>query len=202
MLNTSSKYILLFLSLLLSACSPQYKLVHDYYPPKQNKGMECINKQCTKNRNSCQNSCNNNFQNCLINQEKAAHHNYPILLDNYYHEMELYQSDLSLYHEKINNYHLKKDNIKLKMNNALNHCNKKHKDDKQCSEYHHYKKKLKKIYRPYHPNQPIKPSLAHSIRDFQKSCSKNCQCDDLFNQCYIGCGGKIDTRKICISNCN
>jgi hypothetical protein len=212
MLKVSLPYTIFILFLLLSACSPQYQLVHDYSPPKQTKGMECVNKKCTKNRNSCQKRCNSNFQNCLITQKKAAHQSYTIQLDNYYHEMELYQSDLALYREKIDNYHLKKDIIKLKMEKALNHCNKKHNankhkpnkhnPNKQCSKYHQYKKKLKKLYRPYHPHQPAKPSLAYTIREFQKHCSKKCQCDDLFNYCYIGCGGKIESRTICIKNCD
>lgn len=194
--------LILILFFSLSACSPQYKLVYDYNPPEHEKGMQCINRQCIKNQNTCQLNCNSTYKGCLSNQEIAARENYPILLDTYYHEMELYESDLYLYHEKLNSYQLKKELVALKIDTALKYCNKRHIENKHCSDYHFNKKRLKKIPRPYRPTQPGKPLLVSSIRAFQKLCSKDCQCNNLFNLCYIGCGGQVDSRRLCTKNCN
>ena len=71
-----------------------------------------------------------------------------------------------------------------------------------CSEYKKNKKKIKKLHHPQRPIKPYKPRLQDEIAHAQKLCSLDCKCKDRYNLCYVSCGGTIDTRKICIENCN
>lgn len=181
-----------------SACSPRYKIIHDYIPPENESGLACLQQQCHKDNLHCHSQCQKKYNQCLHTQDKAARENFYLVLDDYYSSLELYQSDLELFYEKEKSFHSKKQLLEYKKDQFYKKC----KLNKEfCSKHKKYKKKLKKLYRPYKPQKPHKPGLQEEISIAQQSCHSDCQCQDKYNQCYISCGGIVNTRKICLENC-
>ncbi len=186
----------------LFACSPEYKIVHDYIPPHDNRGLTCIDRKCSANRQQCQFQCNEGFKTCLIDQEEIARDNFPEQLSDYYHQMDIYHVKMEQYHHEYERYQQRNRHLRHLQDKALKFCQQKKIEKHQCSDFHHFKKKRNKLYQPYAPSEPMKPSLTNSIHHMQQSCTHNCQCDQQFDKCYIGCGGKVNSRKVCIENCN
>jgi hypothetical protein len=195
-------YILASAILLICSCAPKYKIVHDYTPPTSTYGLSCLNKQCHKQNLYCQNLCLEQYTHCQQLQEQNAIDDFNQILGEYYAKLELHQSKLDLYFQKQKIYLQDKKFLKRKQKHALEQCESKQLNKHNCPNYKKFKKKLKKLNKPYKPHKPFKPTLRQTIVDYQKFCHNDCQCKENFNQCYVGCGGQVNSRKICIDNCD
>jgi len=200
-MNTFKFLVIIFVFVLISACSPKYKIVHDYSAPNTESGLQCINQQCQAENTQCQKSCSNKFDSCLVDEEEKAKNDFNKILDQYYLTLESYQNKLEVFYYNEKLYH---ENIRLYKDNkqrALEECAIKKVAKKHCSKYQRAVKSYHLNLRPNRPAKPYKPTLRRTTIEYQKVCKNSCQCNDHFNQCYVSCGGKVHTRKICIDNC-
>ena len=181
-----------------SACSPRYKIIHDYIPPANDSGLACLQQHCHKDNLHCHSECQKNYNQCLNSQDKGVRKDFNLVLDKYYTNLELYQSDLELFYEKEKSFHSETKLLEHKKDQFLKKCKL---DNEFCSEHKKYLKKLKNLHQPYMPKKPDKPNLLEEISKAQQSCHSDCQCQDKYNTCYISCGGVVNTRKICLENC-
>ncbi len=198
--NLMIKTIILILSILLiSACAPRYKIIHDYIPPASNSGLNCLKHKCHKQNLHCQKQCQIQQLNCQIIQEQNAKRDYSQMLMVYYSELELFETRLDMFYRDQEHYRHKKKRLEHKKKHAFEQCKI---EKNNCSEYKYFKKKLKKLNKPYKPNKPYIKTLQQTITEYQQSCADDCQCNEYFNQCYVSCGGYVNTRKICIDYCD
>lgn len=188
-------------STLMIACGPQYKIVHDYVPPENPLGLSCIQQQCANNQKVCQLECNDVFEMCMQRQEHQARADFPHLMEKYHAQMDTYHAEKALYNERYENYRLKLELLQDRQKFSLNTCRQQRVAKKHCRSYHQYQREINDMTRPTRPYQPSKPSLKRNIRQAQRQCSRDCRCDKMFNKCYVGCGGKVNSRKVCIKNC-
>ena len=194
--------ILALTILFISSCAPKYKIVHDYTPPTSTYGLSCLNKQCHKENSHCKHQCQTQFNNCLIKQEHDAAGDYNHILNEYHVKLEHYHNELEYYFQDKEHYRKNKKFLKHKQEHALEQCKNKNLSKEKCPSYKRIKKKLNRLNKPYKPVKPHKPSLQQVIAEYQRSCQSDCQCKQGFNQCYVGCGGQVNSRKICIDNCD
>lgn len=189
------KYILLVIGMLFfTACSPKYKVVKEYHPPKivnSSDASICIG-LCESKRNACQQKCKNAFSSCQVKAHRIAKQRYAVKiqkytsqLENYVNEMQINNLDMRLYHFDYYGY-----------------------------PYYHprygrgYSGYGSSLFwydpMPYHSyaTRPQKPSLEQEkLKAEAEVCNLDCGCTQSFDNCYIGCGGQVVSKKICIENC-
>jgi len=195
----STFFFVLVVSLLLNGCGPQYKIVEDYYPPQSSQGKQCI-QSCQTSKNSCQNSCDRKYNYCLRKAQDIAEQELPDLLNQYVHNYDgyIYAYERYQYEYRIYSNEVHRVNDHLNQTKVL--CDQGSND--ACHLKKELKHRIKSLYAPAKPQKPIRPTLNTVTADHQRSCSKSCGCSDNFKGCYISCGGQINSRKICIDNCD
>jgi len=55
---------------------------------------------------------------------------------------------------------------------------------------------------PDPPERPGEPTLEALVARYQADCRRDCDCDATFRACYIGCGGTVRSRRVCVANCD
>ncbi|MBF0264713.1 MAG: hypothetical protein HQL46_05525 [Gammaproteobacteria bacterium] len=200
-MKTYIQFSIIILTVLsLFACSPQYKIVNEYIAPEANSGKLCV-KQCYIENKSCNKKCDQKHNLCLAEKEKLARENFDQKLHEYHYSLEDYELDIGHYYAEKRLYELQLDSLETKKQNALLKCKLKHIDKKDCYAYKNLKHDSKMMTEPFKPHKPHKPSLVNEITLYQDLCVKDCFCSNVFSKCYIACGGKIISNKVCISNC-
>ena len=64
------------------------------------------------------------------------------------------------------------------------------------------KKKAHKLDSPRAPVKPYPPNRNAIFNRFKANCNKHLKnCEQNFNQNYRSCGGSVDIRQVCVSNC-
>jgi hypothetical protein len=182
------KYFFIFMSaLFFIGCSPKYRSVSQYTMPKSEAGKACL-VECQKKQASCKEICKANFEICKVKAEKAAHesyekkmHEYTIRLEQYASDVEMFELERSLYYDGFYGYG-----------------------------YGYYGRGF---YNPRYmfwaspmplfvPKKPVKPSLAAEIQAAEmKMCRIDCGCTKSYDDCFVGCGGEVKTKQVCIKNC-
>lgn len=193
------RIILILLLSQLIACSPIYKVNTNYIPPGAKAGLQCVKSECRTQELSCQNQCNDTYNQCKSSKKVDATHYY-----DKYHQQQLNEYDRQYinYRNEQEVYDLKRALLLEKKENANQQChNKKHSDKEHyCKEYKSYRYEINRLKRPYRPEYPL--SLDETINNYQNQCQQSCNhCVDSFDRCYIGCGGQITKERVCVSNC-
>lgn len=191
---------LVFVVLLLSSCSPIYKIAHDYGPPKTAKGLVCL-KGCQSQLKQCDLQCNRKYSQCSIKAEQQAKKVLPGLLQAYPDQLELWLNARNEYHRELDRYEFQLDLADSRRDRFIHRCEKGGKKKKSCiNSYHprHFP-----YQRPsFNLARPEKPSLTKEATELRNAnCSKECGCDSKYRLCYTSCGGVVKSKKICIKNC-
>ncbi len=191
------KYILLTVSMLLfTACSPKYKVVKEYHPPKITNSSEsaiCIG-VCESVRTACLTKCESAFSSCKVKAHRIAKERYQA-------KMQKYTLALESYVNAVNDYQFERGFINFSYV-GYGYPYYYH------PRYHGYANSLF-WYDPvplystaYLPPKPKKPSLEQeNLKAEAEFCDLDCGCTKAFDSCYIGCGGSVVNKKICIENC-
>ncbi len=181
------RYILLTAALLfLTACAPRYRTTYQYLEPKNPEAATCVHR-CKEALSTCREVCRANFEICNKKAEKIGKANYDKKLQRYYRELEAYAN-------RVQMYNLKRD---LFYYNDFYYGG-------RYGFYGPFGGRL--LWGPppvvYTIPKPVKPSLQQeNLKAQMKHCRIDCGCLQSYDRCFEGCGGKIETKKICIQNC-
>ena len=195
---------------MITGCSsPVYTIVNDYFPPENELGLNCIKQNCQTKLEQCNNDCQKIYQICLSKAEIKASEAYRIEASQYQMELLQYQIDKNIYDRQLSHYHKRKDKLNYNIKKYSKYCREeqKHKEsdhrDKQenCETVKYYKHQLKHLDKPDYIDEPHQPSLIELTKEFQSSCDQHCQCTPNYNQCYVSCGGQVQSRRLCTANC-
>jgi len=188
------------LSLILTSCaSPRYIVKYKYVPPENSK--ECL-KSCEVKFEECQKSCNEKFQMCISKSWEEARRiyqaefqSYKERLKSYNRRRRTYLSDVTEWNEQI-----KKIYRDYRFFSSL--C-KRTKERFACEQKQELRELLNALQdeKPEEPQKPEKPSLNRIFHQVSSKCSANCKCEELFNNCFVSCGGTLIPYKMCIENC-
>ena len=188
------KYILLIASMLfLSACSPKYKVVKEYHPPKISQNATstsiCLG-NCEVKRTACKRTCESAFTSCQVKAHRIANQRYAKKMQAYTAKLENYVDEM-----QMNNFNMRFDYFGYPF----------YRPRYGYGPYGGYANSLfwydpMPMYR--HVPKPHKPSLEQEkLKAETEFCDLDCACTQKFDDCYIGCGGEIASKKICIENC-
>ena len=190
------KYLLAMTTLLMmSACSPKYKTIKEYHAPRSNDSATstaCL-QTCQSARQACNTTCETTFKTCKIKANQVAQERYEAKIQHYTQQLERYVNEMQL-----NNF------------NAYFY-------DFDYHGYPYYRSRYGLGYGGFHHSliwydpmpfynyapKPRKPSLkVEQLKAQEEFCDADCGCTQTYDNCYIGCGGEILNKKICIENCS
>jgi len=213
------KSLMLLISLvILTSCSPRYKVKTHYKQPKTQKGKSCL-KSCQHKKYVCQTNCNRKHSNCLEDARMDAKDSYDELSYEYDMEMRDYYHDMDRYRFSLDRWESGRNRLRADYREASRDCariksakfkkneskkSKKRRRDRLCKKSRQTEKALHHhIYdlKPTQPHRPIKPTFSNQLTKFQKRCSQQCGCTKLYDSCFVSCGGTLSYQKICIENC-
>jgi len=192
------KYIIVMFSMLLmTACSPKYKIVKEYHPPKIANSSEsaiCLG-VCESAKKACLSQCEASFSSCKVKAHRIAKQRYAA-------KMQKYTQALENYVNTIHDYRFERGfiNFSYAGYGYPYYYN---------PRYYGYANSLF-WYDPmpfyvdsYLPPKPKKPSLEREkLKAEAEFCDLDCGCAQKFDSCYIGCGGEVVHKKVCIENCS
>ena len=173
--------------LVLQGCSPVYKVVYDYTPPKSKSSQQKLMK-CYSDKKICLLKCSKSYQSC---KQKAKF----LTQDEYNQKLKEYEERLSIYKRKLR----KKEELEERVTFYKDVCQVKH-DKYACLKEHTFKSKLNELRYLYRPIKPNKSEIFENV--VRESCQINCGCEDLFRSCYIANGGIVSSHRVCIKNCD
>ena len=91
------KYIILVLSILFfTACSPKYRVVKEYHPPKMTDSAQtsvCLG-LCESKRNACKDRCKEAFSSCKVKAKRIAQERYAKKMQAYTTKLENYVDNI------------------------------------------------------------------------------------------------------------
>ncbi len=192
------KSLLVGIVFLISCGGPKYAVKYSYIPGSD---YSCL-KECQRERSSCVNRCEERYNRCVLSAQKRAFEvykrelsNYRRRLDEYNRLLEIYQRELSVW---SSNYEQMKKDYAFFREICL-----KEKNSYACSRADELKKKLReeKYDRPIRPLKPVPPDLGSIISKLSSICKKDCCCEELYNSCFVSCGGKLILYRFCVENC-
>ena len=193
------KILLLAISMLfLSACSPKYKVVKEYHAPKvsQNADTSVCLGNCETQRNACKSKCDAALSSCKMKAHRVALERYEAKMQRYTQKLESYVNQMDMNQIRMSFFYARPYGSPFYGRGYG---------------YHPYGGFANSLfwydpmpfygYGTYGP-KPRKPSLAKEQRLAEAEfCDGDCACTQKFDNCYIGCGGEVLSKKVCIENC-
>lgn len=189
------KYIILVIGMLFfTACSPKYKVVKEYHPPKIVNSSEasiCIG-LCESQRTACQQKCERAFSSCQVKAHRIAKQRYAAKMQKYTSQLENYVNEMQINNFDMRFYH-------------FDYYGYPYYNPRYGRGYGGYGSSLfwydPMPYHSYGP-KPQKPSLEQeNLKAEAEVCDLDCGCTQSFDNCYTGCGGQVVSKKLCIENC-
>jgi hypothetical protein len=182
--------------LFLSACSPKYKIVKEYHPPKISQDATntsiCLG-NCEVKRTACKHACESAFQSCQVKAHRIANQRYAQKMQAYTAKLERYVDEVQMNNLNMQFYHFDYYGYPF------------YRPRYGYGPYGGYANSLfwydpMPIY--HYAPKPIKPSLEQEkLKAEAEFCDLDCGCTQKFDDCYIGCGGEVVSKKVCIENC-
>ncbi len=177
------QYIFIVLSaLFFIGCSPKYKVVSEYEVPKSQSAKACLI-ECQKQYGSCKEICSANLEICKTKAYKVAKQNFDRLMQSYVLQLERYTREMQFYELERELYYF----------NGF-----------YSRGYGYYPRGMMWTF-PFYMNRPmipLRPTLENEIRLAEKQmCSVDCGCTKAYDECYVGCGGIIKDKEVCVENC-
>ncbi|MFW6342585.1 MAG: hypothetical protein ACOC00_06150 [Halothiobacillaceae bacterium] len=161
--------------LLLAACaSPRYETSVSYLPPADEAGRACI-AECSEALTACQDDCAARWATCRESVEPQARQRFEEAVHRYEGAREQYETDRLFYE------------INRNLSWGWGYGG-----------------------RPFGwmdafdaPVPPAAPSLDEiRARLVVARCDARCACQARYEQCFLGCGGRIDRSTRCVANCS
>lgn len=185
-----------------SGCAPQYAIRNQYIPPLDQKSKVCL-RDCSYQKQACRQRCEEDYSDCLSYANERAK-KIQIRTDrNYKNRYENYLAKQNDYNLEILNWQDRYDERYRDWRYFNKKCSKNN-DKYACEREYDLRYIIKRLQtnRPMEPREPRYITFDENLANQQKTCSKNCGCDDNYNGCFISCGGEIVPHKICVRNCD
>ncbi len=192
--------ILIFFTLLLTACSPRYEIKANYIPPTDSQGKACV-QNCLSEQKVCKIRCNAKQDRCLVKARESAKESFPHVINTYKEDLREYEDELRHYYLELDSWKRKKEFTNLDLKHYRDRCQQNNKYE--CNRANEIRDSLEHLEydRPTKPQKPTRPSLASEIQNAQRVCSQNCGCKEEYNSCFSSCGGTIRYERFCVENC-
>lgn len=195
-------YVLLAIVFLFTGCGPRYVIKNQYIPPTRAISPTCLS-NCELVRQTCQSQCQQNYQFCLddayakaqhiLVEEEAlyriAHGRYMLDFSHFQHRMRSWERDYYDYSRDLSHFQSRCERDK-----DVQAC-------KKRDELRNYLNRLNRD-RPREPWVPQRPSFEQILVNQQSFCTTNCGCEQVYDNCFVGCGGTVIPHKICVENCD
>jgi len=184
--------ILIFMIVFLSACSPKYKVVKEYVAPKISNGNSsvCLG-LCQSKKSSCKSSCKRAFDSCKPKALKVANKRYEQKMKEYIKALEDYANQAQRNDFDLNFAY-------------IGPIGRPYYYDSPYYRDHFFMDRMF-WYEPrynYLGPKPKKPTLeAEKLKAEGEICDLDCGCSDGYDECFMGCGGSVLNKKVCIENC-
>ena len=169
----------------LAGCaSPQYATEVRYLPPATEAGQSCL-RGCQTDMQACQADCQSRRQSCIAGIEPQVEAAFDQALREYEAARRVYLRERQYY----------------QIDRTLSFGFYRH------PFYYGYGYPAPFWYTdryfddpPIPPEAPSREAIRERVIDEQ--CNIDCGCQAAFDQCYVGCGGQIDRRVVCVANCD
>ena len=171
------------LALLLAGCAgPRYATEVRYIPPTGEAGQACL-KGCHTDMRACQADCQSRREACIANIGPQVDAAFDQALRQYEAERRVYMRERQFY----------------QLDRSL------HIGFHRDPFYYGYPAPFWYTDRyfddpPVPPEAPSRAAIREQVIDEQ--CNIDCGCQPAFDQCYVGCGGQVERRVVCIENCD
>ena len=196
-----ARILLLVWMFFLVGCGPRYLIKNQYIPPATAASQPCI-ENCSHMREGCQNQCQQNYQYCLNDAYMKAQsvdideqRTYDIAYSHYMLDMSRYRMALHEWQRDYYDYSRDFEHFQKQCEREKDAYACKKRDDLK-----HYLNRLNRD-RPREPWMPTRRSFEQILVAQQSFCTTNCGCEQVYDNCFVGCGGQVIPHKICVDNC-
>lgn len=182
--------VLLVVGVVGCAAGPRYATEVRYLPPSTEAGLACL-QGCHIDMQACLADCESRRQACIAGIEPKVEVAFEQALRDYEAERRVYMRERQYYQlDRSLRFGAFRDPFYYGY---------------PGSHYYGYPGPFwyTDYYFDHPPIPPVAPDRA-TIRShlIEVECDLNCDCQDRFDQCYIGCGGQVERRVVCVENCN
>lgn len=188
-------------ALFFSGCAPQYVVKNQYIPPTNNS-KACL-QECFAKKENLKHECQREYKECLKDAFELSKLVWAKSNENYKNRYDKYVAKLNEYNFDIFSWQKRYDERYGDWRYFAKKCSKKG-DKYACrreSDLRYEIEKLK-IDRPKRPREPQSVTFDEILDKQQSKCSKKCDDNELYDSCFVGCGGEIIPYKICVRNCD
>ncbi len=191
--------LILSIVLILVSCGSKYSVVKNYIP---SGNKECV-EQCKIRLAGCKTKCLEDYRTCLKESVDRAKKIYEVLYEDYRNKLEDYHLQYREYLFTLEKFRVIESSLREDYEFFSRIC-KKYKDKEACKRRNYLKKHLRKIHfdRPLKPLKPVKPDYRQILVKERKACVCDCGCMQEYDVCFQSCGGRIETKRICVENCD
>jgi len=167
----------------LAGCAgPRYATEVRYLPPTTEAGLSCI-QGCQTDRQACQSDCRARRESCIADIGPKADAAFEEALRRYEAQRRVYLRELQFYRlDRAMHVGFYRDPFYFGYPGPFWYTDR-YLDDP-----------------PIPPEAPDRAAIRQQLIDQQ--CSLQCGCQGAFDQCYVGCGGQVERRVVCIENCD
>ena len=196
-------------ALAVAGCAPVYEVRDEFIPPLDPSALQCTY-DCQQIEASCHEACERTYARCAEQAAAQARESLPAALEVYAARLESYDRHQRLYDREYRDYREEKRELEVSLDAAERRCRKG--DRAACADKKRLKKAKSDLWTDYHgpdgplseiPERPVQPTQAQeAARIRSERCHDDCACMDRFKVCYIGCGGRVASRRYCLENCD
>ena len=187
---------------LFSGCAPQYVIRNQYIPPLGKNSKVCL-QNCLKVKQQCKQRCAEDYSDCLSYAYDKAKQMQNKIDKSYKQRYARYQAKLSDYNFDIFDWQNRYDEKYNDWRYFSDKCSQ-NGDRYACGRRDELRYMIKNLRRnkPNKPREPRYITFDKTLVQQQSRCVKKCSCDDMFDSCFISCGGEVVPHKICVENCD
>ncbi|MCL7744315.1 hypothetical protein LV476_05030 [Guyparkeria hydrothermalis] len=180
---TAGSAFMLAAAVLLAGCAgPRYATEVRYVPPTGEEGKSCI-QGCQTEQKACQADCQSQRESCIANIQPTVDAAFDQALRQYESERQVYMRERKFYQ------------LDRRLSFSAH----------RAPFFRSYPDPFWYIDHPYFEDPPVPPVAPGraGIREqiINEECNADCGCQDTFDQCYVGCGGQVERRVVCVENC-
>ncbi|MFN2381189.1 MAG: hypothetical protein ABR561_01385 [Guyparkeria sp.] len=175
--------LVLTAAVLLAGCAaPRYATEVRYLPPTSEAGLSCL-QGCQIDMQACQADCQSRRQSCIAGIGPQVDDAFEQALRQYEAERRVYMRERQSYQlDHAMRFGLYRDPFYFGYPASFWYTDRFYDDP------------------PVPPAAPSRESVRAEVID--RECNIDCGCQGAFDQCYIGCGGQVERRMVCLENCD
>jgi len=157
----------------------------------------------------CNSQCLDRYEQCKVGLSSEIHALFDRQSEIYLSELDHYDRSMRQYNRSYDKYLSEKTSYQNQKNYANAACDDRH--EIPCKEAQVIEQTLDDLRKNYYlnngplsvePQKPTKPLFSDIANELiEKQCSKSCDCDAAFSQCFTQCGGQIKEEHVCVQNC-